>query len=65
MFYKIKSYYRAFGFQQTILKFFRFAVEKLHTDRVGIYTPTFKEKKYLIEKKQQVFIFSDKNLNHK
>lgn len=60
MFYKIKSYYRAFGFQQTILKFFRFAVEKLHTDRVGIYTPTFKEKKYLIEKKQQVFIFSDK-----
>ncbi len=57
---KIKSYYRAFGFRQTVLKLFRYANERLHTNGVGIYIPTRKEKKFLIEKKQKVFIFSDK-----
>lgn len=60
---KIKSYYRAFGFWQTVLKLFRYANERIHTDKVGIYTPTRKENESIIQKSQKVWIFSDEKFS--
>lgn len=57
---KIKNYFRVFGFKQTVLKLFRYADEKIHTDKNGVYTPTVREKRFIKLKSQQVYIFSDK-----
>lgn len=57
---KIKSYYRTFGFSQTVLKLFRYCGERFRTDGNGIYTPSGKEKRVLSGKARKVYVFSDR-----
>ena len=59
MFQKLRSYYRVFGFKQTVLKLFRYGGEKMRTDKYGVYTPSKKERLDLTEKHTKVYIFSD------
>lgn len=59
LFYKIKKYYKVFGFKQTILKIFRQINYNLHFNCYGIYQLSKKEIKNITLKTKNVYFFSN------